>query len=198
MGESNPKQPAPQGDTDPMAADHENAEQQNAEWGNLDEAWAGLAQLLNANAMPLNQAALVNAICRRMARRRLRRQQVVLALAASLLVAVGGTWIAMSRMVMSHNDAHVVVLPSGKVSSNSVPASDRMPASESVTVGPQVEPADEKAAPSVWNDDWDDELAQTQEKVLATEEGWRQPADWLAAVRERMDELEAEFGEGAL
>jgi hypothetical protein len=197
MSESNPKQPAPQGDSDPMATDHENAEQQNAELGNLDEAWAGLAQLLNANAVPLNQAALVNAICRRMARRRLRRQQVVLALAASLLVAVGGTWVAMSRRVMSRNDTQVVVLPSGKLSSNSVPPS------ENVTVGPQAKPAaltpaTEKAAPSVWNDDWDDELAQTQEEVLATEEGWRQPTDWLATVRERMDELEAEFGEGAL
>jgi hypothetical protein len=84
-----------------------------------------------------------------------------------------------------------------------VPPSDRVPASQSVTVGPQAKPAAlkpviEQSAPSVWNDDWDDELAQAQEEVRATEEGWRQPIDLLATVRERMDELEAEFGEGAM
>ncbi|HVC95521.1 MAG TPA: hypothetical protein VND64_17630 [Pirellulales bacterium] len=194
MCETNPKQPAPEGNADPMAADQENSERrslENSEQGSLDEAWAGLAQLLNANAMPLNRAALIDAVCRRLARRTHHRRQVVLALAASLLAAVGGTWMAMPR-----DDAQVVVLPSEAPSGK-------------VTIGPNVKaatlnpaalsPTAETSAPqSVWNDDWDDELALAKEEVLVTEEGWRQPADWLAAVREQMDELEAEFREGAL
>jgi hypothetical protein len=197
---------------DAFAADSIVAEQKS-----LDEAWAGFGQLLTAAKEPFDERGLVDAVCLRLANRhaqqQVRQRRLVLALAASLLAIVGGTWIGMPRnetpvaaakKTGTGTEANGGAEDDGRLKQKT---DDGMSGDSSLSPNDAASTADSSdavssdAAPSdapVWNDDWESELAQTQEEVLATKEYWRQPVDWLGTVRERMDELEAEFGEGTL
>jgi hypothetical protein len=179
------------GSIEPASSDNEAAER--AETDAMNEAWSALGQLLDAAQTPLDEATLVDAVCRRLARRRVQSWRLALALAASILALVGGAWMSMSGDTIG-NHASVVTMP-GKATSRR--ASPALPSS--VEANETQDGARGESSPAAgWNDEWDDELAQTQEQVLATRESWRQPADRLTVVRERMDELEAEFGGEAL
>ncbi|HEV3003065.1 MAG TPA: hypothetical protein VGX78_01325 [Pirellulales bacterium] len=194
MSETNPNRSDPQSDAEAVDP---------AENAALNEAWAALGQLLNAAQTPLNEAAFVDAVCMRLSQRRRQVRWKVLALAASVLAVVGATWMGVSGWIgVNGNRAPVAVLPPGKGSplAKALPRGNARPTQELVheTDATQTELTIDPLPSAGWNDDWDDELALAQEQVLATRESWRRPADRLAAVRERMDELEAEFGGGAL
>ena len=197
MSEINPKPPATQRDADPGPADPGPADPMAVDQGILDEAWAGLAQMLSAAAAslnetaPLNEAALVEAVCRRLARRQARRR-VFLALAASLLAAVSLAAVVATGTRIARDNTLVAIVPSKNGPSKNGPSANAP--SENAVVARRVKSATDETAPrATWNDDWEDELEQAQQEVLATKESWRQSADWLATVRQRMNELEAEL-----
>jgi hypothetical protein len=151
----------------------------------LAEGWAAFSQLLAAAETPLDEARLVSNIAsrleRRARRRRLRFVGGALAMAASVLVIVGGVaWI-------QHGGQTAPVVAKGDASN----------------IDPMIAVLAGEAAPSAtdmvpWVDELAEQTASLSEEARATEERWQQPPDSIALLQSEVDRFEQEMATSAL
>lgn len=185
------------------------------------ETWAALAHLLAAAAPDFDAKAALRGIEKRLRQRRLRRVAAVcvaMLLASSVLGTIYMADYMPERVrpqqlaVADESAVEVGLLAqtglgaaqaSGQIASNERSVS----AGASPVAGAQraVESAAKQGlveglggARSMWDDDWDQRVAETQEMLLSVEQTWRRAPDTVAAMKHKLDTLEAELAEDTL
>jgi hypothetical protein len=155
----------------------------------LADAYSALGQLLAAAAWPVNDGELAARVAMRMKRqtrrRRLRIGAAVVAIAASLLLAVG------------------LIVERWHSAEQAVADTTRPPAAIAV-VAPATDPAPQLSAEgsSIEISDWDDELSE-QSAALAgalesAERRWQEGPDGIARLKSQVEQFELDLTDAAL
>lgn len=158
----------------------------------LEESWLALEQLFERGTLALDEAALVEKLCRRLARRRWRQRRRLAILAASLLAGVGLCWLALARQgsLVARQGTLVAAVP--RVLSQDVAPPIASHGAPVVAV---------KAVQKerlLWDDGFDEQLLLAQAQIDAVEKDWHRTPDALWQVWQRLNELEQEISPGSL
>jgi hypothetical protein len=149
----------------------------------LAEAFAAFAQLLATAEKPIDEAVVASGITMRIERKRRRRRlriaSAVLAVAASLVVAVG--------LIVREPAAEqaVALAPPAPVA-----VQDQAP--------PSPVAADDSFDLPSWEDELAAETAALSTAVETTEQRWHEQPDGIALLKSQVDQFEQEMGNAAL
>jgi hypothetical protein len=176
------------------------------EWD--QETWAAWAALLAESTPPFDADAALRGIECRIRQRRVRR----LAAAAACLLLPCGVLLAMYLGSMQRPQPKGSTIGSA---SDGTPSTGEVVAAEAAPPGSPLRPgrggptatASNRAGlndspPAVlhapWEDDWEQRLAEAQEMLLSVEQSWRRAPDRAAALKVKLDGLEADMAESTL
>ncbi len=181
------------------------------------ETWAALAHLLAAAAPAFDATAALHGIESRLRQRCMRR--VVAACIAIILPSSVLATMYMAERVRPRQVAAAGESGTGggllaQTGLGAGQASGQMASKERTAVAGTAPVAgaqqavmqvakedvmDVRGAPRLlWDDDWDQHLAETQEMLFSVEQSWRRAPDAAAALKHKLDGLEAELAEGTL
>lgn len=181
------------------------------------DAWAALAHLLAAAAPDFDARAALCGIENRLRQRRVRRAVVlcvVMFAPSSVLVTMHMAERVRPRQVAAAGESALggdLLVQTGL---GAGPASDQIARKERAAVaGTSPVAGGQQAVMQVakegvvdgwgtprllWDDDWDERLAETQEMLLSVEQSWRRAPDAAAALKHELDGLEVELANDTL